>query len=224
MKISLFDLHCDTLSELYNKKLGLTSNSLHISLDKTACYENYGQIAALWSNPDFTPDECYRRFFEITDYFKNQLQNTGSYHAGIASDGENTAVSFTKGQKTFIYSVEGGTLLNSDLTRLDELFGKGVRILTLVWNQECCIGGAFDTNEGLTPFGEKVAEKCFEIGIIPDISHSSDRSAFQLAQIAEKYSKPFIASHSNSRSVFAHPRNLTDELFNKIMKSGGVAE
>ena len=96
-----------------------------------------------------------------------------------------------------------------------------MRILTPLWKGETCIGGSFDTDAGLTDFGKDVIRKCIELGIVPDISHASIKSADDIFDISSG-SSPVIASHSSSYTIFEHPRNLTDSQFCSVRESGGL--
>jgi membrane dipeptidase len=125
-------------------------------------------------------------------------------------------------KRAFFFAVEGAGLLNGHLDRLSVLYDNGVRFLTPVWRDSDCIGGAFNTDEGLTPFGREVVGACFEMGIVPDLSHASDVMTREILAMAEAAGKPVIATHSNSRAVCAHKRNLTDETATKIAALGGV--
>ena len=75
---------------------------------------------------------------------------------------------------------------------------------------------------GLSEFGQLVAKKCFELGIVPDISHASEQTAEDMINIAIDAGKPLIASHSNSFSVYDHSRNLRDKHFKAICDMGGL--
>jgi membrane dipeptidase len=102
------------------------------------------------------------------------------------------------------------------------LHSQGVRLLTLNWYGETCIGGAHDTNIGLTDFGVSVVRKCFDLGIIPDISHSSFKGAKMTIELAKEFNKPIVASHSDSYNVNPHSRNLLDDNFCDIRDLGGL--
>ncbi len=201
--MKLFDLHCDTLYETYHANENLQNNTrFHISLDKAKCYEKYCQIFAVWSDNKRTEDENYSDFFNIIEYNKKYLNPTEAFKYYIA--------------------VEGGKLLNGDITRLNVLYESGVRFLTLVWNGICCIGGSHDNEEGLFEFGKNVVRRCFELGIVPDLSHSSVSGMYDTLEIAKEYNKPVIATHSNSYTLRNHKRNLPDDIFINITKSGGI--
>lgn len=203
--MKLFDLHCDTAFEMYKKGEGLCSNKLHIALDRTKEFETYNQIMAIWSDCDKSDEECFADFKNINSVLKKETEKC-----------------FDGNKNSYLISVEDGKLLAGDIKRLDFLYDEGVRFLIPMWSGENCIGGAFDTSKGLSDFGKKVILRCFEIGIVPDISHSSLESASEILDMAEKADKPVIASHSCSYSVYPHDRNLRDEQFLRIKDIGGI--
>ena len=120
-------------------------------------------------------------------------------------------------------TVEEGGILDGNLMRLDALYEKGIRILTLTWNYENCIGYPNIIpkyrQKGLKPFGLDVVSRMEELGMIIDVSHLSD-GGFE--DVFSHSKRTFIASHSNARQILNHPRNLTDEMIRKIAEKGGV--
>jgi membrane dipeptidase len=98
-----------------------------------------------------------------------------------------------------------------------------VAYLTLMWGGKSIIGGSHDTDEGLTDFGRAVVKRCFELGIVPDISHASARSADEILTLAEAAGRPVMASHSNAHAVYGHSRNLRDEHFKRLIALDGIA-
>lgn len=73
--------------------------------------------------------------------------------------------------------------------------------------------------KGLTPLGIEMVGEMERLGIIPDASHLSDGGFYDLLRIC---TKPFIVTHSNSRELTNHPRNLTDEMIKRLSNKGGV--
>lgn len=201
----LFDLHCDTVYELYKKREGLKNNSCHIALDKSKEYDRYRQVLAIWSENGLSDEDCFAQYEKIIEYFSALKSETEEYD-----------------NFSYDLAVEGGKLLGKDMSRLYRLKNDGIKILTLVWGGECEIGGAHDTDIGLKPFGKDVVKECFLLGIVPDVSHSSDKTFFDTAEFFGKYGKSMIATHSNSRKIHSHKRNLSDEMFKIIVESGGV--
>jgi membrane dipeptidase len=208
------DLHCDTAYEIYKSKSGLKKNTYHIDMEKAEIFDRYSQIFAIWSENNKEDDENYESFFKIRNYFMENLSENNIILCKTGREYEDN-----KNKNCAYLAVEGGKLLSGDIKRLDVLYEHGARFLTLVWNGTCKIGGAFNTNEGLTGFGKEVVGRCEELGIIIDLSHGSDRTVSDVFDMAKK---PVIASHSNSRAVFDHKRNLADEQFLEIKKRGGI--
>ena len=214
MNLNYTDLHCDTAYEIYKSKSGLKKNGLHIDMEKAKKYGRYSQIFAIWSDNDKTDEENYADFFKVRSYFMENLAENDIILCKTGSEYEEN-----KNKNRAFLAVEGGKLLSDDISRLDVLYKNDVRFLTFVWNGVCKIGGAFNSDAGLTDFGRQVVKRSNELGIIIDLSHSSDKTA---ADIFELSGRPVIATHSNSRSVFNHKRNLTDEQFSEIKKRGGI--
>ena len=218
--MKLFDLHCDTALELWLQKQPLCDNSLHVSLKKTAPYEAYVQIAAVWSDRRLDDEAAWRQYLAVSDAFAAEIARTPG--ARLAADAASIAAGAAAGERVFVPAVEDARLLGGDLSRLETLSARGVRILTLLWGGESRIGGAHDTAAPLTPFGREVVRRCFSLGITPDVSHASRAAADEILSLAEAAGRPAVASHSNSYAVFPHPRNLTDAEFARIAALGGV--
>lgn len=123
-----------------------------------------------------------------------------------------------------IFTGEDLGVIGSDLRKLDTVYQRGVRIATLTWNHENAIGFPNSAKPQvmqapLKPFGTETVEKMNELGIVIDVSHLSDGGFWDVAHVS---SKPFIATHSNSREITNNPRNLTDAMIKAIAKRGGV--
>ena len=221
MKLSLFDTHCDTAYELFHRQEGLWENSCHISLSHAQKYEKYAQLFAIWSNRRFDDQTCWQQFLQAADNFDKLIADQSGKIVRVDS-AQSLTDGWNRAHTTAILAVEDARLLAGDIDRLKILYDKGVRCMTLLWGGETCIGGSHDTNMGLTDFGKLVTAKCFEIGIIPDISHASEKSVDDVIEIAQKYKKPFIATHSNSYSVYPHTRNLRDRHLAALMELGGT--
>lgn len=202
--IKIFDTHCDTVFELHKHSLRFDNERTHLSLKQTEKYELYEQIFALWSSNRMTPEENWQHFLKTSQYYENEI------------------VPYKSGRFIPHLAVEGGALLDGRLDRVDVLKQKNVRLMTLVWQDNCCIGGAHNTNRGLSPFGKDVLAKMLELDIVPDVSHASDKMIFETLDRCLNDHKPVIASHSNSRKIRQHTRNLTDEMFDGIKRSGGL--
>ena len=199
-----FDLHSDTLYEAYQKNVSPFSSTLLSAPLNQPSFPTHRTLA-IWSEHTLSDDEAYHNFFRILSHY-NAAQ-------------EREALSpFCR----VLLSVEDARLLANDLTRLDTLYQNGIRILTLTWQGVSCIGGAWDTNQGLTPFGKQVVEKAISLGMVLDLSHASDITFYETLAICQAHQAAPIASHSNSRSLCQHNRCLTDDMFQTIKQLGGI--
>lgn len=213
------DLHCDTPLELYLNDLSFRENSLNISAEKIEKFDNYVQLAAYCAPQNVSNDDGFEECLKVIKYFK-ALAKENAY--AVCEDRYSLESAVEKGIPAFIITVEDARILNGELTRLDTLYSMGVRVLTLLWGGETCIGGSHESAMGLTPFGYKVAEYCAKLGIITDISHASEASATDMLNVAEKYASPIIASHSCSAEIHKHSRNLSDKLLRRLVSAGGI--
>ncbi|MBE6562366.1 MAG: hypothetical protein E7660_01370 [Ruminococcaceae bacterium] len=214
--MNYFDLHCDTLTALFDKGETLKNSTCHVKGSSVSEFESYVQVSAVFSDSKKSDSECFERFSKVTDSFKekNELKFISSF-GEITENIENK-------KPSFILSVEDARLLSSDMGKLSQLLEAGVKLITPLWGGVTCIGGAFDTDEGLSPFGKKLIQKMIERGVICDISHASRKSAAYILDACKEARVAPVASHSNSFSVYPHPRNLTDGEAERIAELGGV--
>ena len=217
--LKLFDLHCDTPSELYRNGTSLDQNPHHVSLAGAEDFAEYTQVMAIYSNRVFDDESAFRNFHKTADYLMTQFELFCD-RATFVRNAQGYGAADTSFK--FFLAVEDARLLNGVRDRLRVLYARGVRFLTPVWGGESCIGGAHDTSLGLTEFGKQTVEDCFSLGIVPDISHASEQTAEDIFTIAQKHGKPVIATHSASHAVRSHTRNLRDNQFEAVKNSGGL--
>ena len=118
-----------------------------------------------------------------------------------------------------IASLEAADPLQGDVDNLDLFFAAGIRLLTLAWGDNAFLGSTYGPGSGLTRLGADLVEACEDKRILVDVSHASDQAFLDICQTA---TRPFVASHSNCRSLCPSPRNLTDEMIRVIGERGGV--
>ncbi len=198
----LFDLHTDTATRLYDG-LSFSDGSLQASALDLSAFDAVTQVFACFSRPQLSDDLAYSAFFATRKRLFDEIRPY-------------------VGRLTPILAVEDARLLGTSRTRLGRLSDAGVRILTLLWRGETTIGGAYDTQSGLTEFGKGVLADCFGLGILPDASHASEAAFYDIAEGAADRGLPFLATHSNARAVCDHPRNLYDEQYRTVCRSGGL--
>jgi len=132
-----------------------------------------------------------------------------------------------------LIGLEGGHQIEDDLNKLDSLYNRGVRYITLTWNNstqwatsasdETKKDGAFNSEgkKGLTKFGKEIITKMNELGIIIDVSHVGEQTFWD---VIANTKKSIIASHSSVYNICPHPRNLKDDQIKAIAKNDGVIQ
>ena len=124
--------------------------------------------------------------------------------------------------------VEGGHMIEDRLDYLDSFYQRGVRYMTLTWNNSTSWAtSAKDETQhtspnpkmGLNDLGKQVVKRMNELGIIIDMSHVGEQTFWDAMSIT---TKPVIASHSCAYALCPVPRNLKDEQIEAIGKNGGV--
>ena len=221
--LNYIDLHCDTAYELFHQGQPLEQNTLAVSLQGAKSYRHYAQFFAVWSDAALTDEQAYLDFLSITDHFTRELScPAASDRIKPVTTAAQLDECWSAGQSAALLAVEDARLLANDLDRLEVLADRGVKYLTLLWGGKSCIGGSHDTSDGLTDFGKAVVEGCFDLGIVPDVSHASELSTTQILDIAQRRGRPVIASHSDFFSVYPHSRNLREHHLRAICELGGL--
>ena len=222
MNFPVFDLHCDTVSELCRKNVSLRSNQLHIDLERGKSLPGYTQCFGFWSTTDLPLPRGMKieeLFWRQVSYMLDELDRNKDL-IRLARSGDDVRKHASEGLMSAILTIEGPANIGFDPAKLQKLHNLGFRISSLGWNEKNCLTGSQATGGGLTKRGREYVKECQRLGILVDVSHISDEAFWQIMDMTEK---PVIATHSNCRSLCDHPRNLTDEMFKAICQSGGVA-
>lgn len=221
--ISVFDAHCDTISRCYYLHEGLRCNTGDLSLEKTERFARYCQFFALWTTKEYadgdgcTMEEAYHT---LLGCFRTQMACNSDkiIQCRTAQDVEQA---HRCGKAAAFLTVEGAELLGCDPARLDQAAIDGVTAINLTWNYANALSGSSKERpeRGLSTVGRDFVRKMEDLHILVDVSHLSEAGFWDLADLARR---PFIASHSNAKSVRDHTRNLTDGQINAIIKNQGV--
>lgn len=214
--LSLFDLHCDTALRMLEENQPLAENGFAVSLKKAAPFTQYVQVMALFTDPGFSDAEGWVHLRSML----HNLQNDPAVRSGAAGLG--TVCPERAPGVSLLLGIEDARVLEHHPERMDELWDMGVRIFTPLWRGVTCIGGAHDTEVGLSDFGELAVRRALELGMLPDISHASAASADEIFDLAAEYRRPVIASHSNAYAVCPVSRNLRDGQIRAIVDCGGL--
>ncbi len=226
MKFPVFDLHCDTALALLGKSMeeagSLRHNAYHIDLERAGALPGYAQCFACFTTPlmeqwgSVPVSEVFER--EMISVLREVQANQDLIN--LAYSAADVRKNYDNGKMSAILTVEGPAGFGFDAALLQDLYNVGFRITTLGWNEQNILAGSHKTGGGLTDAGREFVKEAQRLGFIIDVSHISDEAFWDIMKITEK---PIIASHSNSRAVCDHSRNLTDDMFRAICETGGVA-
>lgn len=127
-----------------------------------------------------------------------------------------------------LIGVEGGHMIENDIGKLESLYEKGMRYLTLTWNNSTSwASSAMDetlfpaklSQKGLTDFGKQIVRRMNELGIIVDLSHGGEQTFYDAIAVTKK---PVLLSHSSVWNICPVFRNVKDDQIRAVAKNGGV--
>ena len=177
--------------------------------------------------------EPFAYAMKLVDTFYRELEAWPEL-IGIVKSWEDIEANRKAGRMSALLTLEEGGVCQGELAYLRDFYRLGARMMTLTWNfqnelaspnriirsPEGPVRFAPDTEHGLTPRGIEFVREMERLGMIIDVSHLGDAGIWDVFRYT---TKPFVASHSNARSLASHPRNLTDDMIRALAERGGVA-
>lgn len=221
--MQIIDLHCDTISALFKCRQagGLRANQLSVDIGKLEQAGSLAQFFAMYVNLEET-DHPLEECLQLIDCFYQEL-NGNDDKIALATCYADIEKNKRLGRISAFLTIEEGEVIGGKLSNLRIFHRLGVRLMTLTWNYPNRIGFPNCRPEyqacGLTEFGRAVVAEMNQLNMIVDVSHLSDQGFYDVAACS---SRPFVASHSNARTLAGHPRNLTDEMIRLLAQKGGV--
>ena len=225
MNIPVFDLHCDTSCALLGKNLrqcgSLKENTYHIDLNRAGELAGYAQVFACYSSPIcpeckiVSPTELFER--EMVSVLREVERNADKIM--LCYDAAQIEKNLKNNTMSAVLSIEGPAGFGYDPALLEDLYNVGFRMTNLCWNESNPLTGSHLTGGGLTEQGRTYVLEAQRLGMIVDVSHISDEAFWDIMDITQR---PVIASHSNSRFVHDHSRNITNDMFEAICRTDGV--
>ena len=216
---ALIDLHCDTLTDCIYKNSDpdtLDDPGRVLSLSAIPADVHWAQFYAV-----FIPDE-YRGQAAI-DYYETNRDNFNRQMKKFCDrvtpchTASDMKAAWNSGKTAAFLTIENGSALAGNITRVKKLADDGVRCMTLTWNGENELGSGHTTTHGMTDFGRQAVHEMEDCGILVDVSHLNDAGYADLFETARR---PFVATHSNARAVCSHKRNLTDDRIREMVRRG----
>lgn len=225
----IIDGHADTPQRFVDEgfDLGSDAGTGHINLAKVRAGNLGAQFFSIW--PDL---ERYRGH-----YPRRTLELIDSVYQQVAQHPDRMMMAFTvddilrahrEHKLAALMGIEGGHAIDNSLGLLRDYYRLGVRYMTLTHYESTdwadSSGDIDDPNvkhhDGLTDFGVAVVREMNRLGMMVDISHVSDRTFYRTLAVSRA---PVIASHSSSRALTHHARNMTDDMLRALARNGGVA-
>ena len=222
MNIPVFDLHCDTANELSGfggmQVSNLRTNSAHIDLERASRLGGYAQCFACFTSISEKYDPVVAFEKKLAAIIREVEKNPDLIR--IAYNATDIKENKQQGIMSAILTIEGPAGFGFDPELLTDLYNVGFRITSLGWNEKNVLTGSHVTGGGLTDLGKAYVREAQRLGMLVDVSHISDEGFWDIMDITQG---AIVATHSNSRSVCDVSRNLTDDMFKAICKTGGVA-
>ena len=226
MNFPVFDFHCDTalmlLGDDLNQAGSLRKNNGHIDLERAVKLGGYAQCFACFTTdiPELvhgiSPIVLFERELATIQREVDKNSDLISIAYSVDEIEENRA----NGKMSAILTLEGTAGIDYNPALLEDLWAIGFRVTSLGWNERNPLTGSNVTGGGLTDLGREYVKEAQRLGMRVDVSHISDEGFWDILKITEA---PILATHSNSRTVHNHSRNLTDDMFRAIRETGGVA-
>jgi len=184
-------------------------------------------VFVTWVDPvyeDYGPEAVFKRTEALLNTLDKLVARDPNQIRQVTSGAELDAA-HRAGCLAAIAGIEGGHSIGESLETLEYFHGRGVRMMTLVWNnhlpwiRSCQFGAGDDIPHGLSDFGRDVVRRMNELGMVVDVSHAAEKSFYD---VLETSSQPVVASHSGCRALHDHPRNLSDRQLKDLAEAGGV--
>ena len=185
------------------------------------------EMFSLWVPPEKKARSYYDQANEMIDSLMNFV-NRNPTTVGFARTADDVERFVKEGKFVTMFGMEGGHPVGNDIEKLEHFYDRGVRYMTLTWNNstDWATSAADETDttkalahKGLTTLGKQIVRRMNELGMMVDISHVGEQTFWDVIQST---TKPVIASHSSAWALTHHRRNLKDAQLKAIAKNGGV--
>jgi membrane dipeptidase len=225
----VIDTHADTPQRFLDENFDLGQNTPvsagNIDLGKIKEGNLGAEFFSIWVEPDFRGHYAKRTLDLIDSVYQQAARHPDRITMAFTAD--DIVRAHEQHKFAALMGIEGGHSIENDIHLLREFYRLGVRYMTLTWSNTNEWGdssgdinnAAVKHHGGLTPFGKDVVREMNRLGMMIDISHVSDDTFYQAVKISRA---PVIASHSSSRALTNHPRNMTDDMLRAVTRNDGV--
>lgn len=227
-RILSLDSHCDT-PMFFDQDINFQSRDPKILVDLHKMTEGHldASIMVAYLKQEGRDDASLlaatKKADRILDEIEQMVAKSFDF-IGIAKTPTDLYQNKQDGRKSIMLGIENGYAIGKDLSNVERFRRRGVVYMTLCHNGDndiCDSAKGNNEHGGVSAFGEKVIQEMNRVGMMVDLSHASEKSFYDAIDIS---SLPIVCSHSSSRLLCDHPRNLTDGQMRRLAQSGGVAQ
>jgi len=226
----IIDTHADTTQRLLDDNFDMANppagDQGYLDFAKAKAGNLGAEFFSIWVEPkEFKGQYAHRTLALIDSVYQQAAKHPDQMTMAFSSTDIERA--HREHKLAALLGIEGGHSIENDLRLLRAYYRLGVRYMTLTWsntNEWADSSGDIDDtsvqhHNGLTEFGKDVVYEMNRLGMIVDVSHVSDKTFYDTLLASRA---PVIASHSSSRALTNHPRNMTDDMLREIGRRGGV--
>lgn len=227
-RILTLDSHCDTPMFFdQNIHFGERDNRILVDLHKMQEGHLDASIMVAYIKQEERDDESLKAATAKTNRILTEIEQMveqNKEHVGIATTPTELYRLKSQGRKAIMLGIENGYAIGKDISLLQHFRRRGVVYMTLCHNGDndiCDSARGNGEHGGVSSFGTDVIREMNRLGMMVDLSHASEKSFYDAIEISQT---PIVCSHSSSRLLCDHPRNLTDDQMRALAQSGGVAQ
>ena len=231
-KAIVADTHNDVLSTITMKGLNFENDLTGIAHSDLARFKKGGvdiEMFSIFCDERFGKDTAFKyanieidSLYAIAKRNPDKMEMVATY-AQLEHALKNHKLAAMMG-------VEGGHMIEDDINKIDSFFKRGVRYMTLTWNNSTswatsakdeAAGTVPNAKKGLNDFGKQIVKHMNDLGMMVDISHVGEQTFWDVINTT---TKPVIASHSSVYAICPVPRNMKDDQIKAVAKNGGVID
>lgn len=230
-KAYIADTHNDILTEAVNKNLAIDTDlrgKTKTDLKRLKEGNVKLQIFSIWCDGTYGPGRGFKRANREIDTLHAVIERNPSIIEMVGNIEQLNDAQKT-GKIAAMIGVEGGHMIEDKLENIDSFYKRGVRYMTLTWNNSTswATSAMDETNDslhqkkGLNDFGKQVVQRMNALGMMVDLSHVGEQTFWDAINIT---TKPVIVSHSSAFALCPVFRNLKDDQIKAVAKNGGVID
>jgi membrane dipeptidase len=218
------DSHDDTTQRLIFDKafdIGARNKNGNIDIPRMRDGGLDALFFSIWVPSDVTGPTAVKRALDQIDAVR-EAARTHPNDLVLATTAADVRKAAADHKIAALMGMEGGHMIDDDLRLLRVYAALGVRYMTLThfknnnWADSSTDKAA---HNGLTALGKEIVREMNRLGVMVDISHVADKTFFDAIETTKA---PMLASHSSSRTIANHPRNMTDDMMRVLARNGGV--